>query len=81
MGPSEIDAAIGALEARMESLQSRHSDVFALASAWAGEYDAIVAATPEQSRAGVEQRLQRIGIRWGVAKGARITGEIPAPKP
>ncbi|HXH01086.1 MAG TPA: hypothetical protein VNI56_02695 [Xanthomonadaceae bacterium] len=76
----EIDDAIAELEAKMESLQARHKDVFALASSWAAHHDAIMAATPEQLRGQVEQRLHRIGIRWGVAKGARITGQFPAFK-
>lgn len=77
----EIDAAIAELEAKMESPQARHKDVFALASGWAAHHDAIMAAASDQLRGQVEQRLHRIGIRWGVAKGARITGEIPALKP
>lgn len=76
----EIDAAIAELEAKMESLQARHKDVFELASSWAAHHDAIVAATPEQLRPQVEQRLRRIGIRWGVAHGRRMTGQFPAFK-
>jgi len=77
---TEIDVAIAELEAKMESLQSRHKDTFALASSWAAHYDAIMAATPEHLRGEVEQRLHRIGIHWGVAHGPRMTGQFPAFK-
>ena len=76
----QIDAAIAELENKMESLRARHRDVFAFANVWAQHYDAIVAAAPDHRRLGVEQRLLRIGIRWGVAHGPRMTGQFPAFK-
>lgn len=74
----ELDAAIASLESEMQHLQSAHSGMFAFANAWAVRYDAIIAATPADLRAAVEQRLHRIGIRWGLAPGARMTIEFPA---
>jgi len=81
MTPDEVDAAIIALEERMEPLQVRHrADVFGFASAWAQHHDALIAAVPPSMRPEVEQRLHRIGIRWGVAHGTRMTGQFPAFK-
>jgi DNA-binding NtrC family response regulator len=62
----------------MPHLQARHRDLFALAHAWAERHDAILAATPPHLRAAAEQRLQRIGIRWGVVDGVRLTREFRA---
>lgn len=76
--PPEIDAAIALLESEMGHLQAGHPDVFAFANAWAERHDAIVAAAPAHLRPLVEQRLHRIGIRWGVAHGVRMTGQFPA---
>lgn len=76
----ELTAAIDALESEMEHLQMRHRDLFALANAWAERYDAILAATPATLRAAAESRLQRIGIRWGVMDGMRLTREFRALK-
>ena len=76
----QIDAAIAELENKMESLQARHRGVFAFANVWAEHYDAFVVTTPDHLRLGVEQRLLRIGIRWGVAQGPRMTGQFPAFK-
>jgi hypothetical protein len=75
---SEIDRAIAALEAELPHLQTLHAGMFAFANAWAERYDAILGATPEELRAAVEHRLHRIGIRWGLAPGARMTTEFPA---
>ena len=75
---SEVDTAIAQLESEMMHLQTRHPDLFAFANAWAERYDAILAATPQSLRVAVEQRLHRIGIRWGVAHGVRMTGQFPA---
>lgn len=80
MTESEIDAAIVSLESEMAHLQAMHPDLFAFANAWAVRYDAILAAAPEWLRAAVEQRLHRIGIRWGVAHGVRMTSQFPALK-
>lgn len=74
----EVQAAIDSLESEMQHLQARHRDLFALAHAWAERHDAILALTPPQLRASAEQRLQRIGIRWGVVDGARLTREFRA---
>ena len=72
------DTLIAQLEAQMPDLQIRHGNVFALANAWAERHDAILAATPRGERAGVEARLRRIGIRWGMVPGARVTTEFRA---
>jgi hypothetical protein len=75
---ASFDALIAQLEQQMPDLQIRHGNVFALANAWAERYDAILAVTPRGERAGVEARLQRIGIRWGMMPGARVTTEFRA---
>lgn len=78
----QLERALAALEADMPRLQAQASNVFALACAWAERHDAIVAATPDHLRAAVDARLRRIGIRWGVMDGARMTGQFPAlPQP
>jgi hypothetical protein len=76
--PAPFDALIAQLEQQMPDLQMRHGDVFALANAWAERHDAILAVTPQGERAGVEARLRRIGIRWGMVPGARVTTEFRA---
>jgi hypothetical protein len=75
---SALDQLIRQLEQQMPDLQIRHGNVFALANAWAERYDAILALAPRSERAGVEARLKRIGIRWGMMPGARITTEFRA---
>lgn len=75
---TRIEAELAALEAAMPQLQSRARNVFDLASAWAERHDAIVAGTPAESMAEVEARLRRIGIRWGMMPGARMTTQFPA---
>jgi hypothetical protein len=81
----QVEALIARLETQMPDLQLRNPNLFALANAWAERYDAVLAATPRADRANVEARLARIGIRWGVMPGARVTtefralGEINAP--
>ena len=81
----QVEALIAQLEGQMADLQLRNPNVFALANAWAERYDAVLAATPRADRASVEARLGRIGIRWGMMPGARVTtefralGEINAP--
>ncbi|HEU0306767.1 MAG TPA: hypothetical protein VFR30_07345, partial [Lysobacter sp.] len=74
-GP-EVEARIHELEQDMPSLYLRHTTVFALASAWAERYDAIMALVSPDMRTAVEARLARIGIRWGVMPGSRITIEF-----
>ncbi|TLX22876.1 hypothetical protein [Thermomonas fusca] len=71
-------AALDALELDMPALQARANGVFALATAWTERHDAILAATPAASLGVVEARLRRMGIRWGMAPGVRMTGQIPA---
>jgi len=76
--PPQVEALINELEHQMPDLQMRHGNVFALANAWAERYDAIIAATPREMQASVEARLSRIGIRWGMMPGARVTTEFRA---
>ncbi len=71
--PIAIEERLRELEAEMPALSQRHTTVFALASAWAERYDAILAITPTDQRGEVEARLARIGIRWGVMPGSRVT--------
>lgn len=77
MNAAEVDTAIAKLELEMQHLQSRHRELFAYANAWAERHDAIVSATPPELLASVERRLQRIGVRWGVAPGSRVTTQFP----
>lgn len=77
LGPS-LEARLRVLEQEMPQLRTRHPDVFGFANAWAERYDAILAATPADARATVEARLSRIGIRWGVMPGTRVTTEFRA---
>lgn len=73
-----------ALEARLRELEedempklyTRRSSVFELASAWAERHDAILAMARPEQRTLVEARLARIGIRWGVMPGSRVTLEF-----
>ena len=81
MSMPELDALIDELERNMPELQMRNGNVFAFANAWAARYDAIIAVTPPVNQADVAARLSRIGIRWGVAPGARVTSEFHALKP
>ncbi len=78
---AQLEAQLTALESAMPSLQLRASNVFVLASAWAERHDAIVSATPPGSLGQVEARLRRIGIRWGMMPGARMTAQFPALPP
>lgn len=80
MTDAEVDAAITRLELEMPDLQLRYRDLFSYANAWAERYDAIVADVAVECRAAVEQRLHRVGVRWGVASGVRMTGQFPAFK-
>ncbi len=78
---TQLEVDLAALESDMPSLQARAGNVFVLASAWAQRHDAIVAATPAGSLEAVEARLRRIGIRWGMMPGARMTAQFPALPP
>lgn len=73
---AELEEMIEALEQYMPQLQMQHGNLFALAGAWAERYDAILASTPAELLAEVSARLARIGVRWGVMPGARVTQEF-----
>ena len=73
-----MEAELDALEAEMPNIQARAGNVFVLAGAWAERHDAIVAATPAHALDTVAARLRRIGIRWGMMHGPRMTGSFPA---
>jgi hypothetical protein len=75
---AEIDDAIAELEDQMADLQLRHKDLFAYANAWAERHDAIMQLAPEELQPATSARLRRIGIRWGLADGARMTTQFPA---
>lgn len=74
----EVEAMIRQLERQMPDLQMRHGSIFALANAWAERHDAVISAAPKEDRPGIQARLARIGIRWGVVPGARVTRQFPA---
>lgn len=76
-----LDHLIHALEADLPQLQVRSSGVFALAHAWAERHDAILARTPPALLPTAQARLRRLGIRWGLASGSRVTREFPALPP
>ena len=76
--PARIEFRIAELEREMDHLQLRHPGTFAIANAWAERYDAIIAMTPRESCASIEGRLSRIGIRWGMMPGPRVTQEFHA---
>lgn len=76
-----LESALAALESDMPRLQTQSGNVFILASAWAERHDAIVAAAPAGVRDAVEARLRRIGIRWGMMPGARMTAQFKALPP
>lgn len=75
---ARLDDELSALEAEMPAFQARARNVFELASMWAERHDAILAAAPAEAREETQARLRRIGIRWGMADGARMTGQFPA---
>lgn len=77
LGP-DLEARLRELEAEMPHLHMRNGSVFAMANAWAERYDALMAHAPERLRPQLEARLTRIGIRWGVMPGARVTTEFRA---
>lgn len=72
----DVEARLIDLEQEMTTLSQRHTRTFELAHAWAERYDAILALVPQEQRAAVEARLSRIGIRWGVMPGSRVTVEF-----
>ena len=75
---AELDAQLVALESEMPNVQLRASNVFELANAWAERHDAIMSSAPADLREKVAARLRRIGIRWGMVPGTRMTGQFPA---
>ena len=80
MTGEEINTALSLLEGEMPDLQLRYRDLFSYANAWAVRYDAILAGTPHDRLDAVKDRLNQIGVRWGVATGTRVTGQFPALK-
>lgn len=80
--PDDLQAELDALEQAMPQLQLRHlGGMFAFANAWAERHDALLARTPDAQRTEVQARLRRIGIRWGLVPGARVTVQFPALPP
>ena len=77
LGP-ELEAELQALDREMPRIQSMAGDIFVLATAWAERHAAILQRTPPTMREAMERRLHRIGIRWGVVHGARMTAQFPA---
>ncbi|MCD9030505.1 hypothetical protein LDO32_01990 [Luteimonas sp. Y-2-2-4F] len=75
-----VEDALAQLEAEMPGLQHLHRDLFSYANAWAERHDAVLDLAPASIRADVEARLRRIGVRWGLADGVRMTGQFPALK-
>jgi len=76
-----LEARIAELERELPHLQIRHVGVFAFANAWAERHDALMALVAPEARPELARRLLRIGIRWGVAPGARMTTQFPALPP
>ena len=74
----DLEAELESLDREMPRIQSTATDLFALATAWAERHAAILARTPPSMRAEMEARLHRIGIRWGVVSGPRMTAQFPA---
>jgi hypothetical protein len=68
-----LEAELTLLDRDMPHLQARYPNMFALANAWAERHDAILRRTPASLRQEVQARLLRIGIRWGVMPGRRVT--------
>ena len=77
LGPA-LEAELEALDREMPRIQSTAPNIFALATAWAERHAAILQRTPPSMRASMESRLHRMGIRWGVVGGARMTTQFPA---
>ena len=73
-----LEAELEALDREMPRIQSTARHVFDLATQWAERHAAILGRTPPSQREAMEARLHRIGIRWGVVPGARMTAQFPA---
>lgn len=78
---AHLEAQLAALESDMPNMQLWADNMFALASLWAERHDAIVSATPPRLLGKAEARLRRIGIRWGMVAGRRMTGQFPVLPP
>lgn len=78
LDPDALHAWLESFERELPGLHARHPGMFAFANVWAERYEAILAQTPDHLRPSVERRLERIGIRWGVMPGVRVTRQIPA---
>jgi hypothetical protein len=78
LDPDALHAALAAFERELPGLHARHPGTFAFANIWAERYEAILAQTPEHLKPSVERRLERIGIRWGVMPGVRVTRQFPS---
>ena len=76
-----LEAELASLEREMPHLQLRHLGMFALANAWAEHHDAILRQTPDGLQGEMRARLLRIGIRWGLMPGRRMTMQFPALPP
>lgn len=75
---ADLEGRLRELEREMPTLHLRNGSVFAMANAWAERHDALMAHAPPRLRPQLESRLARIGIRWGVMPGARVTTEFRA---
>jgi hypothetical protein len=73
-----LEAELDALDREMPRMQSMSGSIFALAVQWAERHDAILERTPPSMRETMRARLHRMGIRWGVVNGARMTAQFPA---
>jgi len=78
LNAAAIDARVAELEQELPHLQARHVGTFAFANAWAERHDALLSLAEPALQADLARRLLRIGIRWGVAPGARMTTQFPA---
>ena len=78
LDPDALHAALEALERELPGLHARHPGTFAFANVWAERYESILAQTPPHLLPSVERRLERIGIRWGVMHGVRVTRQGPS---
>ncbi|HVQ33787.1 MAG TPA: hypothetical protein VMS49_07585 [Lysobacter sp.] len=73
-----LEAELEALDREMPRMQATSPSIFALATQWAERHDAILQRTPPAMREAMTARLHRMGIRWGVVNGARMTAQFPA---
>jgi hypothetical protein len=75
---ASLEAELDALDREMPRIQSTAKHVFDLATQWAERHAAILQRTPHAQRDAMQARLHRMGIRWGVVPGARMTAQFPA---